>query len=199
MRMLIRRQKTAAGRQGFTLTEMAIVAGILGLILAAIWIAASSMYGYLRLTQSNREIMQIVNNMRGLYGEQTLMGTTDTTATLIKAGVFPSEMIAPNGTSAITPWGKTASLGAAAAVNTMGDGFMLEFDTPWGGPCINLLSAVGGSTVAGLAWAGAQTPGGSGMNPMTPPITPSMAAPQCMGTGTVTSQIFFLFILHPVQ
>ena len=47
----LRRQR----RRGFTLTEIAIVLGIVGLILGAIWVAAAAVYNNLRVSHADTE------------------------------------------------------------------------------------------------------------------------------------------------
>jgi len=81
--------------RGFTLTEAAIVLGIVGLILGAIWVAAAAVYKNMRVTRTTEQILNIVQNMRSLHATQTSVGTTATaalTAALAQAGVFPKDM-----------------------------------------------------------------------------------------------------------
>src|SRR5882762_1552401 len=54
-------------KRGFTLTEIAIVLGIVGLILGAIWVAAAAVYSNLRTSKATTELLNIVQNVRALY------------------------------------------------------------------------------------------------------------------------------------
>ncbi len=90
---------------GFNLVEAAIVLGIVGLIVAGIWTAASAVYENLRLSRGTQQVLAIVQNVRTLYGSQANMGNT--TAAIINdslraARVFPGEMV--NGTVISHPW-----------------------------------------------------------------------------------------------
>ena len=53
--------------RGFTLTEIAIVLGIIGLILGAIWVAAAAVYNNMRVATANTELLQITQAMRAMY------------------------------------------------------------------------------------------------------------------------------------
>jgi prepilin-type N-terminal cleavage/methylation domain-containing protein len=82
---------------GFTLTEMAIVLGILGFILGAIWVAASSAYESSKITRTNAQIMSIAHAIRDLYAGRLTMESTavvwpDISPQLVSTGVFPSDM-----------------------------------------------------------------------------------------------------------
>ncbi|MGQ3505077.1 type II secretion system protein, partial [Enterococcus faecalis] len=46
-------------KRGFTLTEIAIVLGIIGLILGAIWVAAGAVYSNLRVSKATTQLLQI--------------------------------------------------------------------------------------------------------------------------------------------
>ena len=54
-------------QRGFTLTEMAIVLGIIGLILGAIWYAASSVYLNWKVSNIMQEVVVFENNARVQY------------------------------------------------------------------------------------------------------------------------------------
>jgi len=80
--------------QGFTLTEIAIVLGVIGLILGAIWVAASSAYQNLKITKAVTHVLMIVKNIRSIYGSKLTFGPDVgyITSPLMGIGVFPSDM-----------------------------------------------------------------------------------------------------------
>lgn len=79
-------------KRGFTLTEIAIVLGIIGLILGAIWVAASAVYNNIRVSHANTQILQLAQGIRSLYS--TSSTTTGLTVdNLICAKAVPSDMI----------------------------------------------------------------------------------------------------------
>jgi len=78
-------------QKAFTLTELAIVISIIGVIAGALWAVASDVAINQHVAISNRQLAAIVNNMRVLYAEQGSL--TGTQATLTRAvdrqRVFP--------------------------------------------------------------------------------------------------------------
>ena len=94
---------TASGAtRAFTLTELAIVLGIIGLILGAIWVAASKVYQSNRVDTAVKEAAAISSSYRSLYnthGVDTGDGT-DITCTGVNSGFFPTDMLLPNTTCA---------------------------------------------------------------------------------------------------
>jgi prepilin-type N-terminal cleavage/methylation domain-containing protein len=101
--------------RGFTLTEIAIVLGIIGLILGAIWVAAAAVYTNMRTSKTTTELLDIVQNMRAMYATS---GVVDPTAdmtfasglqaakalTYIQGGIFPADTINAGGTGVQDPW-----------------------------------------------------------------------------------------------
>ena len=104
----------SGGRAGFTLTEVAIIIGLTGFIIGAVWLASGSVGSRLRLNQAIAQLTQINSNMFALYAGQNVAGLTPAdsapisqppfsppadfcaqTAILAQKGVFPAEMIDP--------------------------------------------------------------------------------------------------------
>jgi len=142
MNYTIRTSRTK--KRGFTLTEIAIVLGIVGLILGAIWVAAAAVYNNLRTAHANTEVLQIAQAVRALYATSNMIGAgaaADQTPALITAGVTPKDLgtVAP----LINPWpnGNTAVWS-----NAVGDGFEIIMTGVPQSACINLLVSVGGAT-----------------------------------------------------
>lgn len=143
--MIIRRFKNPATK-GFTLTEAAIVLGIVGLILGAIWVAASAVYNNMRVEAANKQLMTIVQNVRSLYATSTQMDNA-TTAQLASAGVFPSDTN-PGSGAPQNSWGGNITVARNAAgaglCPTIGDCFSVSFAGVPQGPCIKMGVANGG-------------------------------------------------------
>jgi prepilin-type N-terminal cleavage/methylation domain-containing protein len=55
-------------RRGFTLTEIAIVLGIVGLILGAVWAAAKNVYSNVNSAKATEITSILIANVRGAYG-----------------------------------------------------------------------------------------------------------------------------------
>jgi prepilin-type N-terminal cleavage/methylation domain-containing protein len=120
-----------AGVRGFTLTEIAIVIGIMGVFLSAVWTAASNVYSSHKAQQATSQITQLVNGYRTLYSQHNVDVAGDVTCTGVNAGLFPSEMI----TAATTGFCSTA------AANTKITPTTIAPQTPWGGISYVLITA----------------------------------------------------------
>lgn len=186
---------TKSRKKGFTLTEIAIVLGIIGLILGAIWTAASSVYANQKATKATTEVLSILQGVRTLYASQSVTGDVDgtsETATYFTAGAFPSDM----GTTAATlvnPWGGTVGV-ISGTYTTTGDSIIMEFSKVSNAGCANLISATAGaSRDSGVVYANATgttkigaalTITGGGLMGSTPAtVTPTAAAGVCTNTS----------------
>jgi type II secretory pathway pseudopilin PulG len=133
-------------KRGFTLTEAAIVLGIVGLILGAIWVAASAVYSNMRVSTANTQLMQIVQNIRSLYASSTQMSTATTTAELASAGAFPTDTNPAAGTPR-DGWGGliTITYPAAGGVCPIaGDCFAVNFAGVPQDACVKMAVSNGG-------------------------------------------------------
>lgn len=154
-------------RRGFTLTEIAIVLGIIGVILGAIWSAAAMVYANNRTKLAVAETLQIVANYRSIFsrGLETI-GTVDVTCTGVNNGAFPAEMVKSEtpcktndlGTYPSSPWG-IAVVGGGQFVQVFTDtninGFIVSYFHLTRTACNAFSNAViaGGSDVV---WASIQ-------------------------------------------
>lgn len=108
--------------RGFTLTELAIVLGVAGIVLAGIWTAASMVYENNRVKTASTEVLQIVNNWRSVYTSRAMdQGNgTDITPISIQNNFIPQEMLRPgNTTQAFSPWGGQVAVFSYQAYNTV--------------------------------------------------------------------------------
>jgi prepilin-type N-terminal cleavage/methylation domain-containing protein len=103
-----------AGNRGFTLTEIAIVLGIISIILAAIWVASGQVNEKSRITQAMNEFGAVSQSMTSMF--QGGYGTSATpcaapcnvTSNMISSGVIPQWMVSgTTGTTAMHPWSST--------------------------------------------------------------------------------------------
>jgi type II secretory pathway pseudopilin PulG len=120
------RRKHHFSRAGFSLVEFAVVMGIIGLIVGAIWAYSTNAWENTRYEQAMEAVNDIVTNVRGFYiGQQGVpkSGGDALTQTLIGQGTIPSSLLRHGdpctlGTLALkicadNPWGLTDPAGAA--------------------------------------------------------------------------------------
>jgi len=172
-------------KRGFTLTEIAIVLGIIGLILGAIWTAAAAVYANQRVAHANTAVLQIVQAVRGLYAT----ANTDaglTVDNLVCAKAVPSDMVVGVcGTPAtlIDPFPAGAT---TVFPTTDGLGFYITMSGVPQAACINLLMSIGGTNKdPGLFQAtnaaAAPAAGATGV-PLAVVATPALAAGAVAGS-----------------
>jgi type II secretory pathway pseudopilin PulG len=200
----------ARPRRGFTLTEAAIVLGIVGLILGAIWVAAGAVYTNLRVNTTNRQMLAIAQAVRSLYSTQSTVetGVASTNAAqqiYVKAGVFPKDMLDntlpdPNIRDS---WGGQSAITASPDGGVAGAAFGVQFANVPQSACISLLVGnTGPGRDAGLTGVNIQT----GDNAMFAdaatfsiaagafPITATTAQTQC--SDAIHNTVMFIFRLR---
>lgn len=190
-------------KRGFTLTEIAIVLGIIGLILGAIWVAAAAVYTNMRISKSQQHLLAITQAIRSLYSTSVVTGEaadTDITAKLIPAGVFPSDLLASGSAStAVSSAWAGANISVYSVKETAdGDAFAVGFIGIPSAGCINILISASGSgrdpgllKVAGKNAALADLKDGTvAAAYQSPPMTVTQASSAC-GTGTASAVFKF--------
>jgi len=135
-------------RRAFTLTELSIVLGVIGLILGSIWVAAGQAYDAQKATKAANQIQQIFTGYRSLYGKRRVdaPNLSDITSIGINAGYFPSDMI--SGATVNNPWGGTVTV-YADATNNGASIFYFNLPTT---ACIALATAE--ANAPNLIWSG---------------------------------------------
>jgi len=197
------RSRMAQQEKGFTLTEIAIVLGIIGLILGAIWVAASGVYNNQKVGKANTEILTIAQGIRSLYSTSSTTGDSagaSENGTFFAAGIFPNDM-GSSSTTLVDPWGGSITV-TTQTFSTAGDAFGIEFTSVSQAGCIGLLTQIGGQNhEPGLIYANATatasakgaTSWSTGTS-LTLPITASGAAAAC-AAGTNANAVQFAFKL----
>jgi type II secretory pathway pseudopilin PulG len=85
--------QTPMKKRGFTLTELAIAFGVIGLVLGAVWGAASKAFAAQKVTHAVQEVISLAYNVRALYGGDTAVDTGNLTQSFINAKLYPAEML----------------------------------------------------------------------------------------------------------
>jgi prepilin-type N-terminal cleavage/methylation domain-containing protein len=176
-------------KKGFTLTEIAIVLGIIGLILASIWWAAASTFANQRITHANTAILDIVEGLRTLYSTSSSTGyaaATLITPTVVSAGIIPADLAAGTGPF---PGGTTG-----VSATSDGLGFVVTITAVPQSACVNLLTMLGGVSrdpglYAASAVATAAPAAGDASTtgiPLTVALTPIVALAAASGTAPDT-------------
>jgi prepilin-type N-terminal cleavage/methylation domain-containing protein len=91
-------------RRGFTMTEIAIVLGIIGLVLASIWLVAGRVTEDNNINQAVQELQTVSQNIITLEQNRPFLvaAGTDVTTAMINASAIPTAMI--SGGAAGNPW-----------------------------------------------------------------------------------------------
>jgi prepilin-type N-terminal cleavage/methylation domain-containing protein len=141
-------------RRGFTLTELAVVLGVIGTVLAAIWVASGRVSAGNKAQRAVAQVLSIVGNYRTLYAQHGVDDPTnfdDITCTGVNAGFFPNDML-QTGTTCVTgttttypsgPWG-TATQGqyVQVEVNQTYSGVAVTYAGLTQAACNNLADAI---------------------------------------------------------
>jgi prepilin-type N-terminal cleavage/methylation domain-containing protein len=100
----MRFRENQKARKGFTLVEASIVLGIMGLILAAVWVAAGTVYKNQRVASASTYLLQIAQAVRNMYSGNQVLATDTTLSQWIAAGAIPKDAVV-NNTATSNPWG----------------------------------------------------------------------------------------------
>ncbi len=118
--------KTKKRRLGYNLMELALVLGVAGITLGAIWQISTIIYDNVRTQRAYEETITVVNNVRGGYAGRLgipRLGLNGLSASFIQENIIPADMerlpIANtcrncNNRCADTPWGKADPSGGNA-------------------------------------------------------------------------------------
>ena len=141
--------KRTARLSAFTLTEVAIVLGVLGSVLIGIWAAFNSINENNQANRTYAIITEIVSNIRTTYNNQAPVNmpaaNTRITSQLNTLGIFPSDLVFNNTGNPDTDWVETTWGGRiqmllipSAGMYGRGPGFMVDFFRLTVAQCIRL-------------------------------------------------------------
>jgi len=158
--MRIDLRRASREERGFTLTEIAIVLGIIGLILGAIWAAASAVYSNIKVSDAERGITSTAQAVRSMFAASNSTGAAGAGTIITTPGMLPIEWTTNGAVPAYgNPWAPS-NIGTFGFV--LGDSghlsdFAIELDGISGAGCAALLnyynsaaSGVNGGQVTGL-------------------------------------------------
>jgi prepilin-type N-terminal cleavage/methylation domain-containing protein len=149
-------QRLRTNKKGFTLTEIAIVLGIIGLILGAIWAAASSVYANLKANQAQQGILAAAQAVRSLFATSAATGIAAGTNTPITSpGMFPVNWQSTTVGRVGNPWHVNPTASYAYVIGN-GQQFAVEIDGISDAGCAQL---IGFYTAAAASQSGGSVPG----------------------------------------
>jgi prepilin-type N-terminal cleavage/methylation domain-containing protein len=181
-------QPAAKRKRGFTLTEIAIVLGIIGLILGAIWGAASAVYSNKHIADSEQAITAAAQAVRSMYANQT--GGFAAGGSILVPGMLNTSWVNSSGAYS-NPFAVTTTANSWTYITSGGAGstiFGIELDGVSGAGCAALLnyfgfnaSSLNGGQITGLVG----TQGAFATNPNVAGTKTVVGAPA--GTGIAAS------------
>jgi len=126
-RELTRKLHRPTTRQGYSLTELAIVLGVMAIVLAGIWGVVGYAQEMVKRDLMMEQLTLAVQNTRQYFGGQVRVqaGASTITDRLLRAAAIPPEMIRDRAAGALVadhPWGAAAPNGALIA----GGGFAID-------------------------------------------------------------------------
>jgi prepilin-type N-terminal cleavage/methylation domain-containing protein len=116
-------------RRGMTLTETIIVLGVIGVVLAGLWLAAANVNQKRKIQDAVDMVSAISSNVKSVFEGQARATPPSTTAQQLTWGLFPKAAENAAGTDTVNPWGGTYQI-----YFTSGSvyGFSVSVDMPAG-------------------------------------------------------------------
>jgi prepilin-type N-terminal cleavage/methylation domain-containing protein len=162
-------------RKGFSLIEVAIVLGIIGLVIGGIWVASAAVQTNLREAIASEGLLQIVQNVRSNYNGQSPSATADITADLVSTLSIPADLL--QGTQTRTPW-NTAITVALDNSSGLVDRFTVTFAAVPRVSCVELVARNTNITI-GTGLVNIVVNGGTATTLTTFPVDPPTAVAAC--------------------
>lgn len=99
--------------RGFSIIELAIVLGVVGLVMGGVWVLAGKVRQTAKLQQTVEQVVAIAKNVRSFYQTRSCIGNGTQMPVLTAANppVFPREMLA--GAAAVDLWDGAVVVGGA--------------------------------------------------------------------------------------
>jgi type II secretory pathway pseudopilin PulG len=178
--------KNKSRKRAFTLTEIAIVFGIVGVIIAAVWTAAANVYSNQKISAAESGIVTTAHAVHSMYANSDDTGMTAAT-NVTTAGMFPVAWSSTTAGMVGNPWHVNPTVNTSYITGN-GSIFAVELDGIPDAACVALISAYNSTASNGN---GGLVPGLIGNNASTTAIvggTPTLLAKTLAGFNGVPSQ-----------
>lgn len=140
-------------KKGFSLTELAIVMGVIGVLVTGVFLAYGSIHNRTLTNQTMDQLGVLTSNMQSLFAGRnssvaalappaTFTASAAVTATFINAGMFPTEMVVAGagGSTAFDPWKGQVFVGPVAPAGSAVAQFVVEYTNIPSYGCTGLLT-----------------------------------------------------------
>ncbi len=133
--------RSIARKAGFNLIEAAIVLGIVGLIVGGIWAAAGSAYENMRQQNAAKQLLALVQGIRGFYAQNPSDTITEDVSELYNLGVLPADMVVDTGSAKILrhQWGGGVDVNDTTSTYGIAS-FRVTFNSMKADACRNFLT-----------------------------------------------------------
>ncbi|HVY12933.1 MAG TPA: type II secretion system protein [Alphaproteobacteria bacterium] len=151
-------QRLRQNQHGYSLIEAAIVLGIAGLIIGAVFAAWGAVNSQNKLRRAQDEMTVIVNQIRSTYASRSTIDSasgSDFTNALVNSGLLPDTWVENiSGTNKLAnPYGGAAVVTpeATGSDSSVKDGMSIAFDNVGKGDCYKLVrNMLGAARTQGL-------------------------------------------------
>ncbi|NDC55704.1 MAG: hypothetical protein EBZ69_02660 [Alphaproteobacteria bacterium] len=128
--------------RGFSLTEMAIILGIAGVVLGTIWVVAAQMIESGRQASALKQIATIAENVRSFYASQRKIDDEDLEDIVIASALAPQDMIDDRASTPAlyNPWSGPVDLYGIFDATRYGSGFWVYYGGLSVASCTAMLS-----------------------------------------------------------
>ena len=208
--------------RGFTLMELAIVLGVIGIIMGGVWAAESHVTDAQRLSKATQQIGHILSGYKTIYGSRRIDTGPGVWGGLscmgINANIFPTDMIPVNSGACVegaTPWSPSVQPqspwhgGVYVAGIEDDQGIIIDYFGLSAETCIQLATAESKNAGIMQAWMGGANEGfwvdsGAGQDHFgfppvgtSPPLTTSQITNACTkGGNSNQNQVGFEYSLR---
>jgi prepilin-type N-terminal cleavage/methylation domain-containing protein len=131
-------------RRGFTLTEIAMVLSVMGIILGGIWAVAGAVYDNNHIKTATQQFMTISANWKSAFSSRRvdIADNTNITTMSINNNFLPADMIT-SPTTAVNPWNGGVNILSSQTDN----GIIISYSGLNQSACVRLANALSNTSI----------------------------------------------------